>query len=226
MAKEQLSGFAAETDFVPLPDIFFTQVMPQIHDSDELKVMIYIFYLLHHMQGHPRFITYEELFSHSALISVKEEVIRRALNSAVERGVILGLTLNINGKWQEACLINTESNKRAIGDIERGEFPLGRAIPQKERKPNVFALYEQNIGVITPMVAEELKEAEKLYPFQWIEAAFKEAVVMNKRNWKYIARILERWANEGKDSGEYRQDTKKSGPNKYITGKYGHLVKR
>jgi DnaD/phage-associated family protein len=91
---------------------------------------------------------------------------------------------------------------------------------------NIFAIYEQNIGMITPMIAEELKEAERLYPPRWIEEAFKEAVTLNKRSWKYIARILERWASEGKDSGEHRRDIKKDGPDKYIKGKYGHLVKR
>jgi DNA replication protein len=91
---------------------------------------------------------------------------------------------------------------------------------------NIFALYEQNIGIITPMIAEELKEAEKIYPRQWIEDAFKEAVALNKRSWRYIARILERWASEGKDSGEHKRDIEKGSPDKYVKGKYGHLVKR
>jgi len=80
--------------------------------------------------------------------------------------------------------------------------------------------------MITPMIAEELQEAEKLYPPRWIEEALKEAVTLNKRSWRYIARILERWASEGKDSGEYKRDVKKDGPDKYVKGKYGHLVQR
>ena len=97
----------------------------------------------------------------------------------------------------------------------------------KEEKPSIFALYEQNIGLLTPMIAEELKEAEKLYPVSWIEEAFKEAVSLNKRNWRYIARILERWASEGKESGEFRRDSKEEkGPSRYLKGKYGHLVRR
>jgi len=36
----------------------------------------------------------------------------------------------------------------------------------------------------TYMIAEELKEAEKLYPARWIEEALKEAVMLNKRSWK------------------------------------------
>jgi DNA replication protein len=97
---------------------------------------------------------------------------------------------------------------------------------QQQEIVNIFALYEQNIGIITPMIAEELKDAERLYPPEWIEEAFKEAVALNKRSWRYIARILERWASEGKDSGEYKRDAKKGGPDKYVKGRYGHLVKR
>ena len=76
------------------------------------------------------------------------------------------------------------------------------------------------------MIAEELKEAEKLYPAEWIESAFKEAVTLNKRSWRYIARILERWAIEGKDDGKPGRDFKKEDDReKYIRGKYGHMVK-
>jgi DnaD/phage-associated family protein len=92
---------------------------------------------------------------------------------------------------------------------------------------DIFSLYEQNIGMLTPMIAEALQEAEKLYPAEWIESAFKEAVALNKRSWKYIARILERWAIEGKDDGKSRRDSKKEDDrDKYIRGKYGHMVKR
>ena len=103
---------------------------------------------------------------------------------------------------------------------EEGE--IGQAIPS----PSIFTIYEQNIGILTPMIVDELKEAAKLYPSPWIDEAFKEAVRMNKRSWKYIARILERWSSEGRDSGARRQDIEKGNSDKYIKGKYGHLVKR
>jgi DnaD/phage-associated family protein len=108
---------------------------------------------------------------------------------------------------------------------------LSGALPQeeadiKEKKPNIFTLYEENIGLLSPMIAEELKQAEKLYPPSWIEEAFKEAVSLNKRSWRYICRILERWAAEGKESGEPRGDfEKKTDSNRYLKGRYGHLVR-
>jgi DNA replication protein len=60
-------------------------------------------------------------------------------------------------------------------------------------------LYEQNIGPLTPLLAEELMDAERTYPASWLEDAFREAVELNKRSWRYVQRILERWAAEGKE---------------------------
>jgi len=189
-----------------LPDSFFTQAVPKIQDLAELKTVLYVSYLILRKQERPYFVTYKELLSHELIATVGEETLRQALNSAVEHGALLHSILNINGVLEDAYSLTADS-----------------------RQPpavNIFALYEQNIGIITPMIAEELKEAEKLYPPQWIEEAFKEAVTLNKRSWRYIARILERWASEGKDSGEHRRNIKKIDPDKYIKGRYGHLVQR
>ena len=79
--------------------------------------------------------------------------------------------------------------------------------------------------MLTPMIAEELREAEKLYPEGWIRDAIKEAVSLNKRSIRYIVRILERWSAEGKSDGTYRRYSK-TDPDKYIKGKYGHIVRR
>ena len=80
--------------------------------------------------------------------------------------------------------------------------------------------------MLTPMIADELREAEKLYPEAWLRDAIKEAVSLKRLNWRYIARILERWATEGRSDGTYQRDFKKTDPDKYIKGKYGHMVKR
>ncbi|MBT9163089.1 MAG: hypothetical protein DDT27_01658 [Dehalococcoidia bacterium] len=76
------------------------------------------------------------------------------------------------------------------------------------------------------MIAEDLKEAEKLYPASWIEDAFRESVRLNKRNWRYISRILERWASRGKDYGTARESPKEDiSPKEYIQ-KYRHLTRK
>ena len=65
-------------------------------------------------------------------------------------------------------------------------------------RPNIFTLYEQNIGLLTPPNADELRPAEQIYPVGWIEEAFSEAVALNKRSWRYIHAILERWRTQGR----------------------------
>jgi DNA replication protein len=212
MPDRQLSSSQRETGFTSLPESFFTQTLPEIQDLSELKVVLYVAYLITRKPVHPHpdtiGVSYKELKAESRRLSAElgEDTLRRALDSAVEHGALSRSTSNMNEVLEDVYSLTADS-----------------------RQPptiNIFTLYEQNIGIITPMIAEELKEAEKLYPTQWIEDAFKEAVALNKRSWRYIARILERWASEGKDSGEHKRDIEKGGPDKYVKGKYGHLVKR
>jgi len=206
MPDRQLSSSQRKTDFISLPGSFFTKALPKIQDLAELKVVLYVSYLILRKQERPYFVTYKELRPHELIATMGEETLRQALDSAVKHGAMLHSVSNINGVLEEVY-----------------------SLPADSRQPptiNIFALYEQNIGVITPTIAEELKEAERLYPPQWIEEAFKEAAALNKRIWRYIVRILERWASEGKDSGKHRRHIKKIDPDKYIKGKYGHLVQR
>jgi len=76
------------------------------------------------------------------------------------------------------------------------------------------------------MIADELREAEKLYPEAWLKDAIKRAVDENKRKWSYIQAVLERWAREGKDNGTHQRNIGKTDPDKYVKGKYGHMVQR
>jgi DNA replication protein len=56
------------------------------------------------------------------------------------------------------------------------------------------------------MIADELREAERTYPAAWIVDAFREAVAGNKRSWKYVQAILERWRTEGRGAARGKGD--------------------
>ncbi len=223
-------GFPQRMRFTPLPNIFFSQLLPKIDDLAELKTTLHIFWTLYQKRGYPKFITYGELLGDKALMMGigDGEALRLGLERAISRGTLLHLILDREGKREDLYFLNTEADREAVAKIERGEISLG-ALPRREpyletqEQPNIFTLYEENIGMLTPMIAEELKEAERLYPASWIEIAFKEAVTRNKRSWRYISRILERWASEGygEPGRESKEDT-----DKYFKGRYGHLVKR
>jgi DnaD/phage-associated family protein len=119
-----------------------------------------------------------------------------------------------------------------VAKIESGELKLAglkavKHVPvDTEEQPNIYTLYEDNIGMLTPMIADELLDIEKLYSKDWIRDAIKEAVLHNKRSIKYIARILENWSVEGRSDGTHQRDSKKTDPDRFIKGKYGHMVRR
>jgi DnaD/phage-associated family protein len=236
---KQFSGFPAKMQFTPIPNFFFSTLLPQISDIAELKTTLHLLGALYHKRGYPRFITYRELLSNTSLMrSLKEaakppdEVLRQALEMATKRGTFLHIVLDRDGVPEDIYFLNTDSDRQIVAKIQNGELSLvglktgGQSSIETEEQPDIFTLYEQNIGMLTPMIAEELREAEKLYPVAWIKDAIKEAVSLNKRNWRYIARILERWSSEGKSSGTYKRDFKKTDPDKYAKQKYGHMVWR
>lgn len=228
-------GFPQRMHFSPLPNLFFSQLLPQIDDLAELKVTLHLFWILYGKRGYPKFVTYGELLGDRLLMMGvgSEAALRSGLEGAVRRGTIIDLTLERHGRIEELYFLNTESDIEARNRIERGEIELG-ALPLKEpfsespetgEQLNIMTLYEENIGMLTPMIAEELKDAERIYPASWIEDAFREAVSRNKRSWKYIEAILKRWASEGREHGAPGRDSTED-PDKYIKGRYGHLVKR
>jgi len=225
-------GFQKNMRYTPLPNVLFSQLVPHIQDVAELKVILYVFYLLYQKKGYPRYVTGAELLGDRALVSGVGgvEALRRGLQQSVDNGVLLRCDLEREGKPIVFYLLNSEEGREACSKIRSGEVdvaahPVREACVSTAEAQNIFELYESNIGMLTPMIGEELKEAEKIYPALWIEDAFREAVSRNKRSWKYIETILKRWASEGRGDGETGRDSKED-PDRYVKGKYGHVVKR
>lgn len=212
--KREFGGFpAGATKSTPIPNAFFTDLLPTLDDLAELKTTLHIFWALYQKRGSPRYLSRRELEGNGVLLESlgfggrpAEELLHEALRQAVVRGTLLKLTMELHGVAEELYFLNMAEGRQAVAKLRSGELDVGQvvlpeegevAVPRAER-PNIFVLYEENIGLLTPLIAEELAEAEKLYPADWIEAAFREAVEYNKRNWRYVRRILERWATEGR----------------------------
>jgi DnaD/phage-associated family protein len=232
----QFQGFPSggKVQFTAIPNVFFSAVLPQITDVNELKTTLHVISTLYNKKGYPRFIKYSQLLGDTVLMQGlgSEETLRDALKKAVERGTLLSLSMEKGDASEDIYFVNDESSRQAVEKISSGELKImelkvGKTEPASaEPPPDIFTLYEQNIGMLTPMVAEELRDAERHYPAAWINDAIKEAVLHNKRSIKYIARILENWSVEGRSDGTYQRDTKATGPGKYFKGKYGHMVRR
>ncbi len=68
---------------------------------------------------------------------------------------------------------------------------------REENLAKIAKLYEDNIGRLTSVIGERLKDIADKYPAGWFQEALKEAVKLEHRNLKYIEAILERWQVEG-----------------------------
>lgn len=244
------AGFpAGKNPYVPVPEVFFTVLLPEIEDMAELKVTLHLFWLLAQKKGDPRCVSDRELLGNNVLLhSLKrkgdprpvEERLQHGLEQAVARGTVLRIYLKLlndisdeeelvgwyffntarsrkvvrelqGGEVLPASLIETERETEPIAQEVNAASPARRSIAQPRfetsshvqvqiERPNIFTLYEQNIGLLSPLIADELRDAADQYPVEWIEAAFREAVLHNKRKWSYIRAILRRWQTEGRQT--------------------------
>ena len=210
------SGFSRDTLYTPVPNPVFGHLLEEIDDLAELKVVLRGIWLCHRQRGSPRMTPLAEFVNDRALLrglsgagrdAVPE--IRRGLRLAVERGVFLRYAPGLPDGGGEYYLLNTPHDRRALERLQGQEAPgpdtdvaFAPDMPHgPSPRPNIFVLYEETIGMLSPMLAEELKDAEENYPAAWVREAFAIAAGENKRSWRYVSGILRRWASEGRSAG-------------------------
>jgi len=195
-------------------------------DLGEVRVTLTCFRIVMRKSGSPRAIRWVDLAADDGLRAMMEEAeVRAGLERAVTRGTLLHVWADLGDGPEELYFNNTERGREAVRTLQRGERPesLAPAEPPASQveRPNIFALYEQNIGLLTPMLADELRDAEATYPAVWIEDAFRQAVRQNARSWAYVRKILERRDRSEKRGarGRTAEDRRK-----YIEGEYADLL--
>jgi DnaD/phage-associated family protein len=231
---------------VVIPDIFFSDLLPQIEDLGELKLTLHCFWLLNEQGGAAKFLRGADLRSDETLLRslhlnsnlrTPQGALEDALERAVARNTLLKLEIesddNKGGvKVEDWYFSNTPKGRQTLALVREGRLgELQAAIPDEARlkvnRPNIFVLYEQNIGMMTPLIADQLRDMEKSYPPDWIDEAFVLAVASNKRKLRYIQAILKRWETEGKDERAVTQsgrDTEEERRRKYIPDEYSDII--
>lgn len=200
-------GFNSSETFTQVPDSLF-RLMNDIADLDELKAAFYILWRIEHLQGAQRFISREEIASDTALMSGWSAAgLDFGLEKALQRGVLLRAGDAAGGLYvlnSPRGRVTAEALKKSAGGAS--------ALPSQgfREKSKIFSLYEQNIGPLTPLLADMLREAETEYPADWIYEAFEIAVSRNKRSWNYVKAILKRWKQDGKDERKNSADGEKT----------------
>jgi DNA replication protein len=232
------SGFAAgKQPSTPIPNLFFLELLPQIDHLGELKVTLHVLWALAQKKEAHRYISGEELAADLRLTAglsvpgdmggdMAREVLSEALERAVARRTLLRVTTGQGLERRDWYFVNSERGRRAVDELLAGKWTPAEPdepVHVEAQRPNIFVLYEQNIGPLTPLLAEELMEAEDTYPESWIEDAVREAVELNKRSWRYVQRILERWATEGKDDETSRRGDERD-RRRFIEGEYADYI--
>jgi DnaD/phage-associated family protein len=215
------SGFpSGKLRLTQIPNLFFSDLLPIIDNMAELKVTLYAFWALNQKEGKMRYLRLTDFLNDTTFVKALAptlELATEALLDGVERAVARGTFLHVNvesadGKM-DLYFLNTEKGRTAVEGIGKGEW---RPNPDDDEpitllieRPNIFVLYEQNIGPLTPLIADDLRDADQTYPIRWVEEAIQKAVENNVRKWRYVVSILERWRQEGKQDGISQRDSQK-----------------
>ena len=220
-----MKGFPGFPDgklrLTPVPNLFFSDLLPNIDNLSELKVTLYAFWALTQKEGTVRYLRLADFLNDMEFMkgmgptpTLGAEALMDGLERAVARGTFLHVNVESADGKMDLYFLNTEKGRAAVEGITRGEWRPGAGSDEPVsllvERPNVFVLYEQNIGPLTPLIADELRDAEQTYPLSWIEEAIQVAVENNVRKWRYVHAILERWRQEGKQDGIDRRDSQKA----------------
>lgn len=108
----------------------------------------------------------------------------------------INLTKLVNplDQW-ESTVLTSDSQVSLLKSLTN--HPSNLVVVNAQKQKNIFQLYEENIGPLTPMISEMLQEAEKDYNPEWIEPALKIAAEANAHNWRFVAAVLRNWKENG-----------------------------
>lgn len=194
------AGFTSQETFTQIPDSLI-HLLNEIDDITELKVTLYAIWHIEHIEGHFRALRETDFETESLGLEINE--IQLGLRKALERGTMLKSTHDADVFY----FLNSPRGRLAAEAFAKGQWSeSAKIISAPLKKSNVFKLYEENIGALTPLLSDILREAEKNYPSVWFEEAFEIAVKNNIRNWKYVEAVLTRWKEKGKDERKDKQD--------------------
>ena len=204
------NGFTSSETFTAVPDSLLRDLLAEIEDADELRATLHAIWRIEHQEGPVRFLRRADFGGFA---------------SGVDKAVSRGTLLKVQNEAGEFFFLNSPRGRVSVEAIQSGRFDPSNVqnAPPVERS-NIFKLYEENIGALTPLIADMLREAEKEYPSMWFEEAFEIAVAKNARHWRFVEAVLKRWKEKGKDERKNQQDAVKDFE-RYTDGEFSEYLK-
>lgn len=174
--------------------------------------------------------TGDSIFPSIETLSEKTSLSDRAVQLSISRLIEAGFLLKQEGGGRhntnkyKIVVDRLKGARRSPLKIEKGErgsqkgesgspdpsinHHLNSSNSGSSNRPNIFSVYEKEIGLLTPMIADALMDAEKTYPAEWLPVAIRQAVAQNVRRWSYVEGILKRWKIDGFQADTRKKDEK------------------
>ena len=212
----KFKGFpSGKVSFTTLPTLFFSELLPQINNIHELKVTLYALWQVTKMEGAFRYLREIDFAEDARFMAgmgdapqARARGLEDGLARAVERGTLLRVPIPKREEDPSLYFFNSPQGRAAVKAIQEETWRPGENPPPSPtlslERPNIFQLYENNIGPLTPLIADTLRDAENTYPETWIQEAVEIAIESNVRKWKYIEAILRSWKEEGRHERKNR----------------------
>lgn len=211
-------GFpAGGLEEVRIPARLLADLLSRIDSLAETRLTLYCYQQIGRLSEQGAWIRARDLRSDPVLLEMMmglsqlhtpQEVLDDALEKALVRNSLLGLELSGAGSEpsDQALFLNTEAGRRlrasmqAAGATVHGDGGVPAIAQLSESEP--FRIYHQNFGLLTPVLADQLRSLIEDFPLPWVCEAMEIAVGRNIRALAYVKAILNRWEREARESGE------------------------
>jgi len=96
----------------------------------------------------------------------------------------------------DVALPDVENPTQVLSTLSSNELS-NKSTTTAAAKPEAFTVYESNIGPLTPIIADSLRDVINDYSEAWVIRAITEAAQSNARNYKYILGVLRGYKERG-----------------------------
>jgi len=223
--KAKFEGFRTGSKAVAIPVEFFSELLPALNNAIEIRVVLHVIYMIFRKSGRIRAVSFDEIANEAPLkLALVEDVYRFQIKEALDKGVQVGALLECKlSDHGFLYFLNNEGGRRQYQQVQTGvlsfsvDSQIVASVNLNKTTPTIA--YEQEIGTLTPRIAEAIREAEGIYPTEWIVEALNLASTNNARSWRYVDAILKRWDKEGRNNETNWRNNESTDP-------YRHLYRR
>lgn len=193
-----------------IPAVWFDEWLMTAGTREEALVLAACGQLFREEDG-VRLVDEVELLTNSRLLEVIESTgsqtatsrIIRALNRSVRRGALVRMWVGEEGAQRTRYVMpagGSTSTARSPRRADSAEVDGAETVRRYDATaPSVFRAYEDAVGMLTPLVADQIQQALQRHPAEQVLDAIREAVRTNRRNWRYIQHVLQNWSGPDGD---------------------------